>query len=180
MRLIFCANQYLNSVITDEAGRQLYTISTYPPLQPRTTITKYGPNGGYMIGVITWRTLGDTTIWFGATGVEVAANTLLGSSQFPPKRTWTGPDGGAYSWSRSINCTLKAEGTDFQLAKYHKRNYGIWSAAHGPYLEVSPSVFHMLDYIVIIFLYVERQNEIEKRVMRATAHVAAHALCTVQ
>ena len=30
------------------------------------------------------------------------------------------------------------------------------SPKHGPYLEVSPSVSHMLDYVIITFIYAEK------------------------
>ena len=42
------------------------------------------------------------------------------------------------------------------------------SPKHDPYLEVSPSVSHMLDYVIITFIYAEKLS-IDNEVAAATA-----------
>ncbi|KAI6107311.1 hypothetical protein EDD17DRAFT_1713277 [Pisolithus thermaeus] len=158
MRLTFSTKNYLNSVLSDEQGQQLYTISTTGLLNSKTTITKHDQRGeNDIIGVITWRTYRDTTIWLKATGSEVAAKSLLHSKLFSSSRTFTAPDGKTYVWNLwRTNCTLEEQGTNLQLVKYHRRNVGIVSPSHPPYLEISPSVYHILDLVLVTFIYAER------------------------
>ncbi|KAI6111341.1 hypothetical protein F5141DRAFT_1114111 [Pisolithus sp. B1] len=130
----YSTNDYLNTVIHDEDGRQLYSISSPGLLHSQTTITEHGPQGGDdVIGIITWHPFRGPNIWLRATGVEVAGNSLLkpkGSSSL----AFTGPDGKAYSWNlQRTNCRLTEEGSGDELAKYHKRNLGIMSPSHAPY-----------------------------------------------
>ncbi|KAI6017664.1 hypothetical protein PISMIDRAFT_684802 [Pisolithus microcarpus 441] len=160
MRLSFSSNEYLNTVIRDEDGRQLYSISSPGFLRCKTTITKHGPQGDDdVIGIITWHLFRDAKIWLKATGVEVEGNSLLKLKWFSSSRTFTGPDGKEYSWNlETTNCRLKEKGSGVEVAKYHQRNFGIMSPSHAPYLEISPSVSHMLDYIVITFVYAEKSS----------------------
>ncbi|KAI6111311.1 hypothetical protein F5141DRAFT_1113891 [Pisolithus sp. B1] len=51
---------------------------------------------------------------------------------------------------------LEEQGTNLQLVKYHRRNVGIMSPSHPPYLEISPSVYHILDLVLVTFIYAER------------------------
>ncbi|KAI5993958.1 hypothetical protein EDD15DRAFT_2263594 [Pisolithus albus] len=160
MRLTFSTNNYLNSVLCDEQGQQLYTISTSGLLNSKTTVIRHDQRrGDNIIGVITWRTYRDTTIWFEATRSEVAAKSLLPSRLFSSSRAFTAPDGKTYEWNMwKTNCVLEVQGTNLQLVKYHRRNVGIMSPSHPPYLEISPSVYHILDFVLITFIYVERMS----------------------
>lgn len=75
MRLSFSSNEYLNTVIHDEDGRQLYSLSSLGLLRSKTTVTKHGPQGDDdVIGIITWHLFRDAKIWLKATGVEVEGN----------------------------------------------------------------------------------------------------------
>ncbi|KAI6109087.1 hypothetical protein EDD16DRAFT_1710556 [Pisolithus croceorrhizus] len=171
MRLTFSTNNYLNSVLSNDQGQQLYTISTSGCFNSKTTITKHGQCGDDdIIGVITWHTFEDTTLWLKATGSEVAAKSLLQSKLFSSNRTFTAPDGKTYVWNiRKTNCTLKVKGTNLQLVKYHKRNMGIMSPSHPPYLEISPSVYHILDVLLVTFIYAEKMSKKEEQARAAAA-----------
>ncbi|KIO04604.1 hypothetical protein M404DRAFT_1000464 [Pisolithus tinctorius Marx 270] len=48
-----------------------------------------------------------------------------------------------------------------RLTKYHKRNLGIRKPSHPPYLEISESLRHMLDHVVVTFIYAEMLSESE-------------------
>ncbi|KAI6109105.1 hypothetical protein EV401DRAFT_1891585 [Pisolithus croceorrhizus] len=162
MRLSFSTNDYLNTVIHDEDGRQLYSISSPELLHSQITITEHGPQGGDdVIGIITWHPFRGPNIWLRATGVEVAGNSLL-----KPKRSSLVPSV-AHSLLRPFsrqrtNCRLTEEGSGDELAKYHKRNLGIMSPSHAPYLEVSPSLSHLLDYVVVTFVYAQKLSQDKK------------------
>ncbi|KAI6140338.1 hypothetical protein BKA82DRAFT_4398446 [Pisolithus tinctorius] len=176
MRLVFSTNDYLNTIIRDQRGHQLYSISSPGLFHSKTTITKHGPHndGGDVIGIITWHMFRNPKIWLKATGVEVSGNSLLKTKWFSSSRIFTGPDGKTYRWSlRSTNCTLKEEGSDLELAKYHQRNLGIMSPSHAPYLEVSPSVSHMLDYVVITFIYAEKLSQDKQRAAASASSSSA-------
>ncbi|KAI6037224.1 hypothetical protein PISMIDRAFT_690497 [Pisolithus microcarpus 441] len=149
MRLSFSSNEYLNTVIHDEDGRQLYSLSSLGLLRSKATVTKHGPQGDDdVIGIITWHLFRDAKIWLKATG------SLLKLKWFSFSRTFTGPGGKVYSWNLgTTNCRLEAKGSGVEVAKYHQRNLGIMSPPHAPYLEISPSVSHMLGCIVITFVY---------------------------
>ncbi|KAI6156350.1 hypothetical protein EDD17DRAFT_1051861 [Pisolithus thermaeus] len=177
MRLSFSTNDYLNTVIRDERGRRLYSISS-AGLHSKITIIKHGPQGDDdVIGIITWRLFRGARIWLKATGVEVAGNSLLKPKWFS-SRTFTGPDGKTYSWNlQSTNCRLKEERSGVELAKYHKRNRGIMSPSHAPYLEVSPSLSHMLDYVVVTFVYAEKLS-LDKKSAAARASTAGAAFAS--
>ncbi|KAI6037807.1 hypothetical protein EDC04DRAFT_2090068 [Pisolithus marmoratus] len=180
MHLSFTKDDHLNTSINDEDGRQLYSVSTPGFCESKTIITKHGSHGGDVIGVITWHTFRSTKIWLRATGVEVPAKSLLKSKWCSSTRTFIGPDGEAYGWSKNTNCTLKAEGSDLQLAKYHQRNFGIRKPSHAPYLEVSPSISHMLDYILIIFVYAEKlSQEVKSAGMDAATNAVCSVICTM-
>ncbi|KAG6330515.1 hypothetical protein ID866_8575 [Astraeus odoratus] len=158
MHLIFSTSNYLDAAISDEHGRKLYTISTPGIFGRKTTIRKHGHKGeGDVIGVITWHAFKNTRIWLQATDCEVDAKSLLKQKVFSESGTFTGPDGQTYKWKlRATNCSLKAVDSGVELARYHGRNFGIMSPSHAPYLEVSSSAAHMLDYIVITFIYAEK------------------------
>ncbi|KAI6110869.1 hypothetical protein EDD16DRAFT_1710546 [Pisolithus croceorrhizus] len=144
-------------------------------LHSKTTITKHGPQGADdVIDIIIWHPFRGARIWLKATGVEVAGNSLLKAKWFS-SRTCTGPDGKTYSWNlQSTNCRLKEERSGVELAKYRERNRGILSSSHAPHLEVSPSLSHMLDYVVVTFVYAEKLS-LDKKSAAARASTGGTA-----
>jgi len=42
------------------------------------------------------------------------------------------------------------------LARPHRRSYGIIGSKHDPYLEIHPDLGHMLDMVILTFIYVEK------------------------
>ena len=42
-----------------------------------------------------------------------------------------------------------------ELVRFHKKNLGITKPLHPAYLDVSASVLHMLDHIILTFIYAE-------------------------
>ncbi|KAG6330099.1 hypothetical protein ID866_8989, partial [Astraeus odoratus] len=146
MRLTFSTDDYLNAVLTDDYGRDLYTVSTSGFTYAETTITKHGFGGTTnVIAIIRWNSQ-STTIWFW--GKEYSAGTLL-TKQSPWSRQFTGPDGRLYAWHlKETKCVLKLTGTGSWFAKYHKRDSGTRLKSHAPYLEIGSYVEYMWDHIV--------------------------------
>ncbi|KAF9232044.1 hypothetical protein BU15DRAFT_55451, partial [Melanogaster broomeanus] len=115
-----------------------------------------------VVAVIDWHFFQSDKIHFGEQ--VVSANEMLKWRwSLTSDRYCVGPDGRAYKWklrSASQNC-LQAENSPVDLVKYHNRNFGIRKPSHPPYLEISPSVTHMLDYIITTFVYVEKLSQDE-------------------
>ncbi|KAF8548306.1 hypothetical protein OG21DRAFT_1423294, partial [Imleria badia] len=44
------------------------------------------------------------------------------------------------------------------LVKFHTRNLGIRKPSHPPFLEIAPEVAHMLDHIIVTYIYMERMR----------------------
>ncbi|KAI6098529.1 hypothetical protein F5141DRAFT_1146230 [Pisolithus sp. B1] len=65
--------------------------------------------------------------------------------------------------SRVTNVSwLKRDGDKHdRLAKYHQRKLGIRKPSHPPYLEISESLRHMLDHVVMTFIYAEMLSKSE-------------------
>ena len=51
-----------------------------------------------------------------------------------------------------------------ELVRFHRKNIGIRKPAHPAYLDVSPRVVSMLDFIILTFVYAEwKHKELERR-----------------
>ncbi|KAF8842600.1 hypothetical protein BDN67DRAFT_1009631 [Paxillus ammoniavirescens] len=158
MRLIYSDTDYLNTDIFDEQGHKLYTISTPWAFTKITTITKYRWSGhdnvAETMGVIERHTFGNTIIRFN--GQEVEANIMLEKRSWENGRYFTGPDNHSYKWKIGGKyCWLKPAESDIELARFHQKNLGIRKESHPPYLDVSPTVVHIMDHIIVTYVYVE-------------------------
>ncbi|KIJ59423.1 hypothetical protein HYDPIDRAFT_44011 [Hydnomerulius pinastri MD-312] len=162
MRLIFSDSYFKNTDLSDEEGHKLYTISTPQGRKQVTTISKYrkGKSTPQVMAVIEWHRLKKTLIRF--RGREVEADTMLYKRPWSWGRYFAGPDGHTYKWKVGFRyCWLKVEAkhTRVPLVKYHKRNLGIRKPSHPPYLDVSSAVTHMMDHIVVTYIYMERLRQ---------------------
>ena len=92
------------------------------------------------------------------------------------KRTFTAPDGQSYKWDIDFSIVRvsmpvywvhktyrlpcfqlsRDDGTGQELARSHRRSYGIIGSKHDPYLEIHPDLGHILDMVVLTFIYVEK------------------------
>ncbi|KAJ6594443.1 hypothetical protein B0H19DRAFT_920874 [Mycena capillaripes] len=74
------------------------------------------------------------------------------------QRIFTAKDGKQYRWSGSAYYTrLKLnDGSDTPVAEYRCKSVGLLTKARDPYLEIYPSFEHMVDEIMITFIFVER------------------------
>ena len=96
------------------------------------------------------------------------------------KRTFTGPDGLPYRWdmlsdvvvvstecvkifeirlltfSLSVVQLSRDDRSKKEIARYHRGSLGIIGRRRDPRLDVDPDMTHMLDLIVLTFVYVEK------------------------
>ncbi|KAG6372075.1 hypothetical protein JVT61DRAFT_8784 [Boletus reticuloceps] len=132
-----------------------------------------------VMGEIEWHVIGSST--FRLNGQEMQSNEFLPSrgilgrfvlSSSEPffkinfrffvlyrRRTFTGPDGCPYGWNMVFTKAVVLSRDDesrAELARYHKGSLGIVGSKHKPRLDVDPAVEHMLDLIVLTFVYVEK------------------------
>ncbi|KAI6124180.1 hypothetical protein EDD16DRAFT_575371 [Pisolithus croceorrhizus] len=167
MRLTFSTDHYQNTSTADEYGRTLYIVSTCGFLNRKTTVHKVNSTPGssnYLmkLAAIKCGLFGSDKIWF--RGRRIQADRLMAMrGVLSSSRCFVGPDNRTYKWKiyRS-NCWLKRDGDKHdQLAKYHQRNLGIRKPSHPPYLEISESLRHMLDHVVMTFIYAEMLSKSE-------------------
>ncbi|KAF9026051.1 hypothetical protein BDZ89DRAFT_1067889 [Hymenopellis radicata] len=79
-------------------------------------------------------------------------------SQTSRHRKFTAPDGKEYKWILGANRPKLITNDDSHtpVALYHRRRFGLFRAKRQAYLEVLPQAEHMLDTVVITFVYVEK------------------------
>ena len=46
--------------------------------------------------------------------------------------------------------------TGQEVARSHRRSYGIIGSKQDPYLEIHPDLAHILDTVILTFIYVEK------------------------
>ncbi|KAJ7641726.1 hypothetical protein FB45DRAFT_825990 [Roridomyces roridus] len=75
-----------------------------------------------------------------------------------PSRIFTAQDGKEYKWVGSYQYSrLKLnDGSDTLVAEYGCKSVGLLSKKRDPYLEIFPPYEHMVDEIMVTFIFVER------------------------
>lgn len=58
------------------------------------------------------------------------------------------------------------DGTKSEVARYHRGSLGIIGSKKKPSLDVDPDVVHMLDLIILTFVYVEKLRADKERAAR--------------
>ncbi|KAI6152583.1 hypothetical protein BKA82DRAFT_4013020 [Pisolithus tinctorius] len=167
MRLTFSTDYYLNTSMADERGRTRYIVSTCGFLNRKTTVHKAGVSGRssrpIILAIIKRGFFRSDKIWF--RGREFRADQLMTTkralSSLGVDFLWvqtiehtSGRYTAQIAGSNEITCVADS-------AKYHKRNLGIRKPSHPPYLEISESLRHMLDHVVVTFIYAEMLSESE-------------------
>ncbi|TCD60806.1 hypothetical protein EIP91_009491 [Steccherinum ochraceum] len=117
---------------------------------------------------IHWHTLSSAKLVYNMQIIDLD-RFMTGSDLIGSARMFTGPDGLSYSWhlgQMMSHLTLNATGSDGsskEVAKFYPQT-NLRSSNAKPYLDVHPEGLHMLDLIVITWVYIEtRRRELEKR-----------------
>ncbi|KAK7040359.1 hypothetical protein VNI00_009829 [Paramarasmius palmivorus] len=176
MKLHLSCN-YLNATYSDDTGRAIYKVKTPSPfVTGSTTISKVlpadlgipqrnleaaGKERFASLGRIDWRTFSSSTIHI--------LDQQMDTRHFFYSEGWSGklldrnyiftaPDGSEYKWdlgSSSSTLTLN-DGSKTPIAKFHQSNMGIITKKRRGVLEIFPLGEHMVDHILITFIYVEK------------------------
>ncbi|KIJ70601.1 hypothetical protein HYDPIDRAFT_105340 [Hydnomerulius pinastri MD-312] len=166
MILTLSSESVRSTIFTNETGQVLYKTATPFKLGSQTTIIyKIQPNVDpadmhdrfEVMGEIEWHMLDSSKFRFNGKEME--------TKQFIPrhgwrgrKRTFTGPDGRPYRWDLQYRVVVLSldDGSRTEVARSHRRSFGIIGAKRDPCLEVHPDAMHMLDMVVLTFIYVEK------------------------
>ncbi|KAG1718611.1 hypothetical protein EDD22DRAFT_983527 [Suillus occidentalis] len=142
-------------------GRILYKTNTPFGFFTRTTTIH---KGSEIIAEIEWNSWSSSLFRFNGTEVE-AENFISMGGYINKKFVFTGPDGRSYRWDLQHKLVLSRNETlRTEVARYHRATLGIIGRKREATLEVSPGVVHMMDTIIITFIYVEKlRRETERR-----------------
>jgi len=177
MLLTLSSESVRNTTFTNESGQVLYKTSHPFKLgtMGTTTIQKIVPNTDPLdmrdkfdaMGEIEWRLFGSST--FRTKGEEMQSNHFIPRHGITGrKRTFTGPDGLPYRWDMLFDVVVlsRDDGSKSEVARYHRGSFGIIGPRKKPCLDVDPDVTHMLDLIVLTFVYVEKLRMDKERAAR--------------
>jgi len=92
---------------------------------------------------------------------------------FGRDRVFIGPDGLEYQWSLGIRVPelVRLDSAKTPIARFHRRRIGILKKKRLASLEIFPEGTHMLDLIIITFVYVQKiRNDAERRARTSHGH----------
>ncbi|KAG9308015.1 hypothetical protein JVU11DRAFT_12666 [Chiua virens] len=170
MILTLSSESVRNTVFTDERGLPVFKSTTPFRLGVRTTTISrqatptwsdespgMDPDLIEVAGRIDWHCFGSSIFTIGGTTLE--SNVFLPRHGFfGRKRTFTGQDGRRYRWdmhSRDVVLSLD-DSSRTQIARYHRASLGIIGKRRHATLEIAPQAEHMLDLVILTFIYVEK------------------------
>ncbi|KAJ3842662.1 hypothetical protein F5878DRAFT_607119 [Lentinula raphanica] len=158
----------LNNVFQDAEGNAVYTCHTPHTISPHrtTTISRSLSNNSEKcdrfeyVAQIDWRTIRSSKIRF-ADGKEIEIDKYIRKDGWSlmsgtgRNYTFTGKDGKDYTW-RNSTLHLKLfpkDDSENPVAEFRRE-----TLMKGGHLEVYPSAQHLLEEIIVTFIYVEQEN----------------------
>ncbi|KAH7908291.1 hypothetical protein BJ138DRAFT_1091492 [Hygrophoropsis aurantiaca] len=181
MHFTLTSSAVRNTIFTNEDGQAVYIANTPGKMGSRvTTISKARPTEKKSsmrdefesIAEIEWHFFSSSI--FRMNGQEIRTKEFIPSSGLQGrKRTFTGPDGKSYKWVLNFSSvTLElADGSQTNLANFKRPGcFGVKSDA---VLQISPAVYHMVDLIIITFIYIEKLRRDKENATRNAAIAAA-------
>ncbi|KAJ7700722.1 hypothetical protein B0H17DRAFT_1247280 [Mycena rosella] len=192
MQLFLTTATPSNSVYTDESGAPKYKVNTPFKLLQRTTgisrVVEYNiprrrslsPDGHEVeveegerfasLAHIDWHLLESSVIRF--RGRELATRDFfrkVGWGWYGRHRVFTARDGREYKWILGALPEQLELNDDAQIlvTRYLPKKLGLLSKARKASLEVFPQFEHMLDEIMITFVYIERLRKTKERAARS-------------
>ncbi|KAF8652782.1 hypothetical protein AX16_004174 [Volvariella volvacea WC 439] len=183
MKLHLAKSNFLNTDYTLEPhGEVLYQLQPNSSLWPSSVkITKRIPDlrdayGGVAadrfahLARIDFHTIHQDVISMGGQDIEVSSFFRKGCfGAYGSNRIFTGPDGREYVWELGLTTSQLFLNDDSKplVANYYTK---FWTLRHKPenaYLEIMPNGEHMVDVILVTFLYIEKiRNEREEAAQR--------------
>ncbi|KAG1850830.1 hypothetical protein DFJ58DRAFT_887049 [Suillus subalutaceus] len=165
-----------NTVITNEQGQIIYKTETPFKLfgVRTTTIQKIKPNDDQVdvLGEIEWHIFASSKFRYDGTEVEtkvfIPKRGILGR-----KRVCIGPDSRPYRWDLKCKVVVlsRDDASRTEVARFHRATLGIIGRKRKAMLEVSPEVAHMMDTVIMTFIYVEKLRKDKENASRSSGAV---------
>ncbi|KAF8062553.1 hypothetical protein FPV67DRAFT_1586369 [Lyophyllum atratum] len=185
MHLYLSGREAINSEYANDNGQVLYKVETPQALGTRTsTISMVVAfdvpqrdgepdmhNRFAHLAEIEHHVLGSSIMRFG--GQEHQTKDFFrkeglkngGFSRYGRNRVWTASDGKEYKWLlRSLKSELVTNHSEGKtIAKSHRRGLGLIGPVSEGYLEIQPEGEHIVQEILITFIYVEKYRKEKER-----------------
>jgi len=100
-------------------------------------------------------------------GEEYETNKLFTKKEmgwYGRHRAFAGPDGLQYQWNLGIRVPelIRRDAARTPVARFHRRRVGVFRKARRASLEIFPEGMHMVDFILITFVYIQKiRNDAE-------------------
>ncbi|KIJ69135.1 hypothetical protein HYDPIDRAFT_105702 [Hydnomerulius pinastri MD-312] len=180
MLFTFSSSSIRNTIIATETGQAIYSTNTPAKSGSRvTTISKVQPNSEKedmrdrfeSFAEIEWHTFSSSV--FRYEGKETKTKDFIPSGGIQGRRrTFVGPDGKSYKWVLNFTSVTLVLNDESKTELAHFRRSGIFGKTEDAVLEVSDSVAHMLDLVILTFIYVEKLRR-DKETMTRNAAISA-------
>ncbi|KAF8888288.1 hypothetical protein BD779DRAFT_463813 [Infundibulicybe gibba] len=188
MQLTLSESTPLNATYINEMGQAIYKVDTPDKFfkTPVATIHRIVPNGvqgrtslrdqfGHLAQV-EWHSLSSSKIRMG--GQEIKTKDFfrkVGWGWTARNRVFTAPDGKEYKWKIGTSSTslVANDSTGARVAKYRPKNYIINRRPAS--LEISPAGEHIMDMILVTFIYMEMIRKDEEKTTTAAGVAASTA-----
>ncbi|KAF9467770.1 hypothetical protein BDZ94DRAFT_1247646 [Collybia nuda] len=174
----------INSIYANADGQALYKVRTPSRLFGRTTAICSIIEGGvparteqdiYQNGAtqdrfgqlakFEWKSFRSSKIRFTSRGREVKTRSFFkkqGMGWHGRSRAFVAPDGREYRWRLSANPELHLnDETKAPVARFHSGRSGAFCKPQSACLEILPAGEHIIDTILVTFIYVEKLREDE-------------------
>lgn len=180
MELHLSRNNPANTSLTTSDGRVLYSVSTPRALTGRTTtLSKHNlsqggcmPVGGsHELARIHWHRWRHAELVYNDQILDCEAFCHKDGT-FSRSRSFTGPDGRSYKWKSSWR-TSRLELDGSTVATVQSRNLLGTEAS----FEIDASALHMLDLIVVTWVYYEKKKRQGRSNNAAAASAGGAAAC---
>ncbi|KAJ7142142.1 hypothetical protein C8R43DRAFT_582603 [Mycena crocata] len=187
MRLVLTTGSPANAIYTDATGAPRYKVNTPFKLSHRTTAISRAIEGEIprrnswsdnvdeeqrfaSLAHINWRVFESSVIRF--RGSELATRDLFrkdGWGCYGRHRIFTALDGREYKWILgAYTSQLKVnDDTETVVARYRPKKLGLFSKPRKASLEILPPFEHLMDEILVTFVYIERVRKQKERAARS-------------
>ncbi|KAF9023917.1 hypothetical protein BDZ89DRAFT_146397 [Hymenopellis radicata] len=145
-------NKIADSIYTTSDGRPVFQVKTpWSMFGKKTVITQ----GSDTVARIRWKKGGSTVLEVGRREVKAKKYFHKGWSG---GQTFVAPDGNEYKWIiKKSKPELVRSGMlgNTPVAKFHRKHSRLFTKKRKAYLEVFPAGEHIVDAILVTFIYIE-------------------------
>ncbi|KXN82686.1 hypothetical protein AN958_02251 [Leucoagaricus sp. SymC.cos] len=177
MRLILSGDRPRNSDYSTESGQILYKVDKPSNVltEGTATIRKLdGPYPGHFpfYAQVEFHSIRSTRIRFN--GFDLSEDDYFRKGKWSwsiSDRIFRASDGYEYRWKLdgSHIKMVRNDGSKFEVVEFRESKHGYFSTARPASLEIHPSVEHILDEIILTFIYCHKLRKDDKETREAIA-----------